>query len=741
MAQNMLSALPGQIKTGRRTYIRLYLLALSVYALLAFVVLHPLIFYNGTHVAGFDYFNYNWNFWWIRHAMTTPDLNVYLSDFVFFPAMNNFGYHALTAFWYPLWALIEPVADTLTAMNVIIFTACILNGFLLFVLLRREGVSAGLALIGGAALQITPLIRYFYYNTHINLMDWFWLPGHILLWQQTVLAVEGRRWRWAILWAVVQGVGLWGVLLSDLQFPIFVSALLVPYGLVTLWRSHQRAALIAVGVVTVVVAGALAWFAGPLPYILQFAGTLAPGVVENRPGIPFPRGYLSVDPVWWYWETPTLGGFVTIALLVSVIVGVMRWGRLMSRWRWLWFVLLLPPLILSMGPTITLFGVDIPMPFRILYAQTNGMFGMPWRLAPIFLVAAIIFIGLTWTPLVRRIGPLHIPALAVVMVLMFVSLRMAQTAPLDPTLPDYSFYEKMGRETGEPYDDYVVLEVPTGVGTGEVLIGDPGAISFQFYGMTHGKRMVNGFVSRAPVEDFWYIRTDDPLLSWLGQRRFLEPEVVEAQLREIIPSWPVGYIVIHQDYVGRESAANREIIGYFNSLPDLLCPMFLEGDALVYRTTWHPDGCPDRRPLEVEPFTYQVDLGSTGDEFFTGWGWYWPEQIVSGVTVRWTGEYPQADLYVDLPPDDYELTLLAQAFAEPRALTVLVDDEALGTVTVDAVELETYTLSLPAALVGDGRHLKVTLAYDDTVSPAEAGIGDADRQLGVMVDLIRFAGQ
>ena len=64
---------------------------------LAFLVLHPLIFDNGVKVAGYDFFNYNWNFWWIRHALTTPGLNVYENNFAMFPYTTNYGYHALTA--------------------------------------------------------------------------------------------------------------------------------------------------------------------------------------------------------------------------------------------------------------------------------------------------------------------------------------------------------------------------------------------------------------------------------------------------------------------------------------------------------------------------------------------------------------------------------------------------------------------------------------------------------------------
>src|SRR5260370_14002418 len=163
---------------------------------------------------------------------------------------------------------------------------------------------------------------------------------------------------------------------------------------------------------------------------------------------------------------------------------------------------------------------------------------------------------------------------------------MFRSPPLVPVPPSYSFYEQMGRE---PYD-YVVVEVPTGGGTGETLIGDPHVAAFEYYGLTHGKRMINGLISLAPVDHFWSLRTDDALLSWLGQRRLLDPKLVEPELRRIITQWPVGYIVIHQDYIGLEGPTNQEIVGYFNTLPDLLCPVVVEGTAVVYRTSWHPDG-------------------------------------------------------------------------------------------------------------------------------------------------------
>ncbi|MGQ9888400.1 MAG: hypothetical protein ACUVSX_07910, partial [Aggregatilineales bacterium] len=532
-----LSVLPRvyAVWSGQRA-LRLNLLALAFFVGLAFLTLYPIVFQTGTHVAGYDYFNYNWNFWWVRHAWHTPGLNVYLNDFVMFPALSNYGYHALTLFWYPLWALLEPLTGTLAAVTAVIFLGAVLNGYLLFALLRREGVCPGLALLGGAALQAFPIARYFYYNTHLNLMDWFWPPLTLLTWQQITRGVEQGRYGRALAWAAALGVGLWGVLLTDLQFPIFTAFLLGPYVLWTLWHGRQRALqLIAAGALALAIGVGLGWFAGPLPYIVRFEGRLVPGPVEDRPGVPFPQGFVSMAERWWGWDDPSVGAFATLAVIVALTAGwaARRGGVMLPARRWFWFAAMLPPLVFAMGPTLRVLGADIPLPFRLLYSLTNGMFRMPWRLAPLFVIAAMVFVGLALTPLLRRwrLALLRLFALVAAFLALMLSVRLFEAGPLDPVLPHLSFYDAMGAEQGPPYDDYVVVEAPTGAGTGEVLLGNAAAIQYQWYGIFHHKRMVNGFISRAPIDNFWYIVSDDPLLSWLGQRRWLEPELVEGQLR------------------------------------------------------------------------------------------------------------------------------------------------------------------------------------------------------------------
>ncbi len=715
---------------------RLYLAALIFFALLAFLCLHTLIFQCETHVAGYDYFFYHWTLWWTDHALTTDGLEVFQSDYLMAPYDNNFGYNSLTVVWYPVWKVLEPLTGTLTTMAAIIWMGCTLNGFLLFVFLLDEDAAPGMALIGGVALQIFPIARYFYYNTHINLMDWFWLPAHLLIWKRVVSASEGKRDGRMIAWAMVQGIGFWGLFLTDLQFPIFVAFLLLPYGLLTLWRSSQRLRLIVAGGMALVVAASLLWFAGPLPKILDFDAKLTPSPVDERPVIAFPNGFIGMSDTWWDWATPSLSAFVTVAALITAVTAILPHRH--QRRGLFWLLVMIPPFLLAIGPDLRIGDMSIPMPFRLMYDLTGGNFRMPWRLAPVFVIAVAVLAAYVWTPRLPRNQMLRVYAFAGVFLLLAVSVRLYETGPLKPVLPDRAMYEVMGRETGDPYDDYVVLEVPTGAGTGEVLFGDPEAIAYQYYGITHHKRMINGFISRAPLDHFMYLHTEDAMLAWLGQRRLLEPERVRNQLQDRIFDWPIGYIVVHQDHARRNGMQPLEISGYFNALHNLLCPPVVEGNAIFYRTRWHPDGCDLRTPPETAPGNYRIEVGASGDERYLGWGWHWAEDV-AGLSLRWTGDQPRARVYVDLPPGDYEVAISMQAFAEPRQVDLLINGDPLGAeIEVGEDGLGVYIFTIPADRLGTGEHITIALSYDATLIPAEIGQSADQRPLAVMVDWIEF---
>jgi hypothetical protein len=655
-------------------------------------------------------------------------------------------------------------------MNTVMVAASALTGGLFYLLLRREGVNQPLALAGGAILQLTPAMLFSAWLTNINYLSLFWYPALLLLWGKVAespvsnrsnphpkslslrardfkhqavllplalrergLGGEGTQGMKRSLYPILFGIALYGMMLTDYQHALFVAFLLVPYGLWTLARRGLTPILY--GLLSLGVALTLLWFVGPLPYLLTFdRSTLSPQPIANAFGIPFSAGYVSrLSP---YTRALSLGALPVLATAAALLLKVARRAPApAARPHWLWLWLAIPPLILSLGPSISIGETQIATPYVVFHNLFGGLFRVPARFAPVVLIPLLIFAGQTLSAALRgrRIHPI---LWSTVLLLVFADSRLFEPMPLRPLPTVYSFYHDIARE---PYE-YVIVDVPVAGGSGEAWVGEFPPMETQFYALTHGKRVVNGSVARAPLASFWHWLYDDALLAWLGGRRYLEPETVRAQLAARIDSYPIGYIVIHQQYIGRQGPTVQEIVGYFNQLDDLLCFYTAEGDALVYRTGWHPDGCDalGRTPPQTEPGVYQIDIGTPGDERFIGWGYHWAEQV-AGLTLRWTGEYPQTDTYVDLPPGSYDLTVSMQAFWETRRVSLEINGVAVG----DAVEVGTaglaeYTWTLPAAAIGDGRQMQVGLIYDNVVVPAEVGQSGDTRRLAVAVDWLRF---
>ncbi len=703
---------------------------------LALLALYWPLFNMATHLTGdipTDYFHFHWNFWWIRHALATGH-TIYETNYVLYPYTSSLAYHTLTVFWYPLWAVLEPFFGTVPAMTAIFVANYILCGFSFYLLLRHERVSPGLALVGGAMLELSPVMRNSTYWTNINLMGWFWLPILLLTWSELARYVDAKMSRRALIFAVLLGLTFWAMLLDDLQYPIFAAFLLVPYSLLKLWQLgdwDRRARLIGYSVLSVLLALVLLWFIGPLKYLLAYDKTgLSPTPAERAVHIQFPMGFISHLP-----KDVSVGYVLILLVLIALLVGWWARGRGMSRMRWFWLALMVTPLLLSAGASINIGDTQVPMPYAAFHNLFGGMFRYPERFEPVFLIPAVLFAMVTLTPLLAKKCVWRVVVPLGLFLLVVADSWLYVPDAIQPIPYHYSFYDAMGKE---PYD-YVVIESPTGGSSGEGLVGEQRFAALEWYGIIHGKRMVNGHISRVDAQHFWFMRTDDPLLAWLGQRRFLEPNLVEPELRKIISEWPVGYIVIHQDMIGRNGPTTQEIIGYLNSLPDLVCPVWVEHEAVVYRTTWHHDGCPARTPPETSAGVYHIDIGTEGDERYIGWGWHWPEVVGGSTTWRWTGEYPQTQLYVDLPAGAYQVSLAAQAFDQPRILKLLANGVPLGdAVTVKTDSLQTLTFTLPAEVVGAGKHITLTLDYDGVVVPKDAGQGSDERKLALAVDWIDF---
>jgi hypothetical protein len=711
------------------------ILVLAFFVLLSAITLSPLSYHLGSmapaaYKGEYDYYHFHWNLWWVRHAVLNGQ-NPFYTDMVLAPFTNNLSYHSLTPVLLPEYLLLEPIFGHLRAANLIMWISLTLTGVLMTVFLRRMRISYPVALLGGVLLAFSPYMLDHIASGHLNLITVFWIPLVLIIWER----VEVKR---RIGWAVLLGIVLWAMWFTDTLIIFWGLLLLAPCALWAFFQASDRRVrlrLILLGLLALVFTFSLAWFLGPLQPTLDFTSDQLPParlLTLRYYSIPL-RALLLPEPGrtqrLGFERDETLGLVLVLLVLVGLLV------RTRDRQRWFWLVAAILPLVLVMGPDINLFGTRIPLPFRLIHEAFHGQMRTPIRFLPSAVVPLIVFAARTYDPWLRRVHnvSLRYAMAAGVLGLLIVELGIFRPYPATPELPGYQFYTMMRQEHYDDYD-YVVLEVPSGPYTGWRRIGShPEAM---YYGITHEKRMVSGLLSRIRIDDHLYYETS-PLMGWLTQERPLVMDRAIGELTRIVDEWPVGYVVVHLDWIDNE-AFLQEVLDIFNGHPSL-CFLEVERDAILYRTTSHPKGCPPRLPPEIEPGLYRIPLGEPGDEGFIGHGWYRHEAF-GGAAARWAGGQNEALLYASLPTgSDYTMTVRGVAFEEPRTIKVVANAVRLGFFSVQPGDWQEYSLTIPADLIDQvGGNLILSLSADGLISAVDVGLSADTRPLSLAYDWVQF---
>ena len=279
------------------------------------------------------------------------------------------------------------------------------------------------------------------------------------------------------------------------------------------------------------------------------------------------------------------------------------------------------------------------------------------------------------------------------------------------------------------------MEVPVSIGSGWTSTGNNFFV--QYNGIIHGKRMVNATLTRIP-NYYHYFFENETVMGWLGGFRLFKADTEET-LRRYVDELPIGYIIVNQDKA--RPGQTEDILGRFNAM-DFLCPVTVEGAAVLYATASHPARCVSRTPPEIEPGLYQIDFGQPGDEFFVGLGFH-RQEIIGGPAARWLGfgDLTEAQIYVELPPgQDYTLSLEATAFDHPRPLFIYAGEKLLGEFEITDEGYGVYQAELPVEVLGANSQITLRLVYDDPVSAAELGLSGDERPIAIALNWLRFVG-
>ncbi len=694
----------------------LHLAVIAFYGLATFLVLNDLIFNLDTHVSSGllnDYDQFTWNNWWIGYAINTLHVDPYFTNYVLFPFQHNLSWHALTPILYPPYALLWPLLGDPATMNVILWGSFILAGYVTFLLLRRWTGSITFALIGGLLFAFVPGMMDHAINYHANMWLMAWFPAILLLWDQvdrTKLLARG------LVWAVIFGLALWGLWMTDIEFLVWVPCLLLPFGILTLVRAQGRSArlrLVGLGLVSLAVMDALILIA-PLPAMLKgdSIGPVSPSNYITTRSYSLPLSAFFFFPGT---DDRSIGRVIVALTLLAFF------ARPRRPIRWFWFGVALIPLILSLGSDVQIGDLLIPLPYRLLHSALNGLYRFPSRFAPMGVLALLIFVGMSFQPRRRYLA-------AVVLVpAILLDGRLLAPFPIEPPAPDRAIYHTIRADT----DDYVVLHVPVTAHSGWAQVGGNLGQRAQWYAITTQKKQINGGFSRIPdIEHiFW---EQPPLLSWFsGTSFFVKPQPLDipaasVELSRIIREWPVGYVIVHLNWL--DPAYSLPILGFLNTHPGL-CFVSQEEETVAYRARVR--GCPDLTTDHVS-----LDFGRYGDEPYLIDGWY-PREDISGSGARWSRSTVRLKVMLK-PGQDYDLTLNALAFGEARRVTVRANESELTTFDLPE-DWTANTVRIPARVIGPAGQVMLTLQANGETSPSSrTGSGDT-RLLSVAYRSLQIA--
>jgi hypothetical protein len=517
-----------------------HLLALAVYAILAAIFTYPLAF-NMDRVNGAgDPAVMVWSMAWISHALFTEPATLYGAN-IFYPTPDALAYTDLllpsAIFTSPLYYATN---NPLLSFNVVLLLTYVLSGYATFLLVRRllagREYAVPAALFAGAIYTLSPY-RYGHI-TQLNSMTTYFLPL-ILLFMHRYLE-DGRRPTDLFV------VGLFFCLnaLSGLYYGAF--AILMMAAFYAIWsilnREPPRLRDFLYGVPVFAV------FGGVLLVLLYPYISLAGADDHGRDigtvigGSVIPQALLTSVPESWLlgWTPEAFGvthenGLPVYELtlypgLVATFLAVYAFARRRASKSSLIYALLgLTIFVFSLGPRITVGGVDVPLPYYLLYEFVPG-FGslrVPARMWAIVMLCIAVLAGIGVRSLMERFGGKRA-------ILALVVLSLVAALEFLPTLPIDRYIDRGPPDLGPAYS-YLVENAPEAAVVAEVPFAsrqDAFRETPRMYRSTYGWwNLVNGYASYFPEG---YYETRDAL------NALPDPESL-TRLEQL----DVDYVIVH----------------------------------------------------------------------------------------------------------------------------------------------------------------------------------------------------
>jgi hypothetical protein len=347
---------------------------------------------------------------WVHHALETGARLFDAS--VMYPASGTLaGSEHMLGHWPLHGPVYARSGNPVLAYNWVLLSSFVLNALAVSALVRRWTSCAPAGLVAAAVYAWAPL-RFVMLDTvqHLNVA---FLPLLVLF--------ADQWWRDGRVLALVAMALLaaWQALCS--YYLAYATAVVVVVLAAAAWLTGRGAgrgrilALLAAGVAGLVPTALLAG-----PYLALRAAGAVPeyGDAWLRAASASPAWFLSPD-------MPLFSGYLALAFAA---VGVAAAARLLGAFRTTFLVaLFVAGFVLVLGPTLTLAGVDLPLPYRVLHLVVPGFASLryPYRFGVLCTLALAVLAGTGFAAVWRHAGNVAWGIAAAVAVVMGLEYREA----------------------------------------------------------------------------------------------------------------------------------------------------------------------------------------------------------------------------------------------------------------------------------------------------------------------------
>lgn len=688
------------------------------YVLLTIAYTYPIVLRLREAIGGQqDVLEHYWNMWWVGRAVR-EGLNPFVMAYAHYPFGLPLYYHPLNLIHGLLSLPLQWCCGMAVAFNGLYWFAIVAAALGMYALTWYLTHQRLAAFVAGLIYGFSPYVAFHIHMGQPNLVAIQWLPWYTLV----LLLALRRHWVWVIPAAIVLTINA----LTDWHMAVFAVLMTVIVALHEAFRVRQlRAILGAWGRLMAV--GAL-FLALMLPVLLPMIQEERGGNAQAGRPLSHPIWHATdllsfvlpspFHPLWGDWASDI---FFNHIVMPGIIGGIASVGwitlalSLTALWRdprraTLFGVIALVAAILALGPYLKVNGFytadserPVPLPYLWFYQLPfMNVLRVPSRFIALVMLglAALAGIGVAalWqaAPMRRRSSRAQLlMAGALIAAVLFEfwprPFRMTEVGPrMTP-----AFYHELARDPG----DYAIVEVPYQSPRSNVMQ------------MTHGKATLGGRIARDVPHPWHDARVFGPLIRAVPPEPEIAADDTPEAWRAVLACQNVRYAIF-----SRQPFRFGDVPGLEAAMFGDLFPRYEDDQIRAYGpfTT-----LPAEPYWRLQPFE-----------------WYPVEQNEQGFVYRWLRD-DAATLEV-YPCGQTEVVLRfdALAFAQPRTLTIALDDQPVATVTLPADMLT--PVAVPLML--NGTPQRITLHTPEApIAPGALGIADDDRPLRIVVGNVSLA--